>query len=47
MKKIALLSIVFPLLFTLQSCKNGVAKIVLNEDLDYVVDVYGGEDDFF
>ena len=48
MKKFIQLSIgLFFIFVFLQSCDNTVAKIVLNEDLEYVVDVYGDEEDFF
>ncbi|MBR6125581.1 hypothetical protein IKQ19_18650 [Candidatus Saccharibacteria bacterium] len=48
MKKFIQLSIgLFFIFVFLQSCDKTVAKIVLNEDLEYVVDVYGDEEDFF
>lgn len=33
--------------FFLQSCDKTVAKIILSDDLEYRVDVYGDEEDFF
>ena len=46
-KSFLLIACAFALVLGFSSCGNPDAKITLNEDLEYIVDVLGDEEDFF